>query len=91
MTDYEKLVSALKSTRLPVTVKVDSDGGINVECGMDYPDRFFHDVMQVVEPLKLKCEVSICASMSSSKTVERIHVNGGYGEWEREYDEEDEY
>jgi hypothetical protein len=87
--DFKKISGALDLAGIPCKVQLERDGIIDVLCGLDYPDRITNEIWDIAE--KLGIEVEIMADQAGGDIIDQRRLNGGPREWEREYDNDDEY
>ncbi len=81
MTDFQKLVDALRDNKIPCRVKV-VNGELNVECGFNYPDEMVDVIDRIANECGIK-NVSICAEVCGPNTTESERVCGGPKKYSR--------
>ena len=86
--EYKKVVDGLKSRKIPSKVKLEEDGTINIELGFDYPDLLSEKVFDMLDELDIKADIM---AETSARGVESESIYGGPQEYEREYDDDDDY
>ena len=77
MEKFKNLVEALKNSGIKCNIKLFKNDNIVVECGWNYPDELFFQVLEAAESLGIQADVEVCAETSGGELLAQERINGG--------------
>jgi hypothetical protein len=70
---FQSIADKLTKAKVPCKVKLTDEGTVIVECGFNYPDSIFDQIMDATDD----ADIEVCGSESGSKIVASKVIAGG--------------